>query len=373
MKPLLRPALLSLALPALAQDPDLESRILEVYRPGKVAPTNGPARPLHAQVGAPALALPRDAGSHPETTRERWLLRGVLQGPSGQRIPFQVTFQRRRFAEGGGTGAWSRSQMLSAQAALCLGSGRRILQAERRGRLGLVAEAATDRLALRCDGWSLLQGPGSDQVELSVSLPEGRMRLSFPLPDDPISLPGIDARDPMRRTLRPGLMAQGQLELSGQMPLELKGRASLLQEWGPDVDEGFPGWDQGLIQFRDGRTWVYLNERPPAGHTSSRALLVEVDAQGRLNRVQREPLISQRKTWQSSISGVRYPVALQFQSWNQIISLEPWADNQEQRTHWAAGSATWSGACKVKDGRGDDAADAFLELAGYAHSMRNRY
>ena len=365
-------ALLALALPLGAQDPDLESRILEVYKPGRTAPANGPAQPVHASVGAPALSLPRDAGAHLDAPRERWSLKGVLQGPSGQRLPFQVTFQRRRLGTASEEGPWSRTQVLTARAALCLSSGRRILQADRRARLGLAAEAAEDRLRLRCDGWSLLDGPDG-RLDLLLSLPEGRVRLTLKTSGEPISLPGIDGRDPMRRTLRPGLETEGQLELQGQVPQSLKGRATLLQEWGPDLGEDQPGWDQGLFQLRDGRTWVYLNLRPTGGHTSSRAILVEVDAQGRLVRAQREPIISQRKTWQSSISGVRYPVSLQFQAWNQILTLEPLADNQELRTHWTAGSALWSGACRARDGRSDDAGDAFLELAGYAHSMRNRF
>lgn len=366
-------ALLLPALPGAAQDPDLESRILEVYKPGQVKPApNGPAQPTHANLGAPALNLPRDAGAHLEAPTERWALRGVLHGPSGQRFPFQVTFQRRRLGTEAEEGGWSRTQVLTARASLCLNSGKRILTGERRARLGFAGEAAVDRLRLRCDGWSLLEGP-EGRLDLLITLPEGRVRLSLKAPDAPISLPGIDGRDPLRRTLRPGLETQGQVELQGQVPLELKGRSTLLQEWGPDPGEDQPGWDQGLIQLRDGRTWVYLNLRPVGGHTSSHAMLAEVDAQGRLTRVQRDPIISQRRTWQSSISGVRYPVGLQLQSWNQIVNLEPWAENQEMRAHWAAGSALWSGACRVRDGRSDEAGDAFLELAGYAHSMRNRF
>lgn len=361
-----------LALPLAAQDPDLESRILEVYKPGRVGPAASPGTPVHASVGAPALSLPKDAGAHLDTTRERWGLRGVLQAPSGQRIPFQVTFLRRRLGTTADEGPWSRTQVLVAEAALCLSGGRRILTAERRGRLGLVAETAEERLRLRCDGWALTES-AEGRADLLLTFPEGRLRLTLALPQPPISLPGLDGRDPFRRTLRAGLETQGQLELQGQVPLELKGRTSLLQEWGPDLDEGQPGWDQGLVQLRDGRTWIYLNLRPAGGHTSSRALLAEVDAQGRLTKVQREPIISQRKTWQSSISGVRYPVALQFQAWNQILNLEPLAENQELRARWSAGSAIWSGACRVRDGRNDEAGDAFLELAGYAHPMRGRF
>ena len=362
-----------LVLPLIAQDPDLESRILEVYKPGR-GPVNGPSAPapVHTAVGGPALALPRDAGSHLEATRERWSLRAVLQAPSGQRIPLQVTFQRRRLATGTGEETWSRTQVLTAEAALCLGGGRRILSAERRGRLGLAAEAAEDRLRLRCDGWSLAEST-EGRADLVLSFPEGRVRLSLTLPQAPISLPSLDPRDPLRRTARTGLEARGQMELQGQVPLDVKGRATLIQEWGPDLGEDQPGWDQGLLQLRDGRTWIYFNLRPTAGHTSSRALVAEVDAQGRLTKVQREPIISQRKTWQSSISGVRYPVALQFQVWNQILNLDPLAENQELRAHWSAGSSLWSGACRVRDGRNDEAGDAFLELTGYAHPMRGRF
>jgi predicted secreted hydrolase len=47
--------------------------------------------------------------------------------------------------------------------------------------------------------------------------------------------------------------------------------------------------------------------------------------------------------------------------------------DQELRTRLGASITYWEGACRVRDGRGGEVGDAYVELTGYAHSMRGRF
>lgn len=355
------------------QIPEITDRNLGPVQPvnqGAVTVPVAPAPPRGST--GPALDLPRDRGAHPGAARERWSLKIVLRDAAGRPMPCQVSFLSRSLGGERPTGAWSRSRILTAHAALALDGGKRTLGGSRRARLGLSGEAAEDRVGLRCDGWSLTD-PGDGRFHLDLALPEGRVRLTLAYKGEPHSLPPVDASDPLRRTLRTRLEAQGRVEVAGRVPMAVSGTAALLQEWGPDVPPEVAGWDQALVFLRDGHTLAYLGLHAAPGSKTPRSLLLELDPQGLPTRVHHPPAPKPKRTWASPHSRARYPVAVQIQDPRQPLAFEPILDDQEWRGNWVGASALWNGFGQVKDLQGAPVGDAFLELAGYAHPVQGRY
>lgn len=79
-----------------------------------------------------------------------------------------------------------------------------------------------------------------------------------------------------------------------------------------------------------------------------------------------------RRTWRAP-SGAAYPLPAHLEAWGEAWTLEPLVADQELRTRLGAPITYWEGACRVRDGRGREVGEAYVELTGYAHSMRGRF
>lgn len=351
--------------------PVITNRNLEQFQPGALAVSNGAAAAPAGATG-PALTFPRDRGAHLASPLERWTLKALLTSPEGGAMPFQLTFVSRGLTKDPDDAPWSRSRLLSAQATLALEGGRKLLAEARRGRLGIPAETAEDRLGLRCDGWSITD-PGDGRYHLDIPMSGGRLRLTLTYRSEPLSLPALDPGDPQRRTLRAGLEAEGRLELEGRPAIALAGKALLLQEWGTDLSPETLGWDRAFAFLRNGRTLLYLGTRTKPGNAAGKALLLELNPQGQPSAVHRPPALKPRRFWSSHLSRARYPVAVQIQDPRQALAFEPMMDEQEWLGDWVGALSLWSGFGTLKNPQGALIGDAFLELAGVAHPVQGRY
>lgn len=357
----------------LAQEPDLSSRILELHTPGH-APAERPQAPSAPGVpGAPPLTLPRDEGQHPDAAFERWVLRGSLQGPlSGRRYAVQVVFARRATASAwSGSEAWRSDRWWVSQVSLVPPGSRKVLFEERSGREGLPASASATGLDLQVDGWSLATD-ATGRLRLRLRIEEGAIDLALSGQVPPVSLPPVEGR-PVHRALQPLLMAQGQLSLQGQIPMQVQGRFSLLHEWGAAPPSHWVGWDQLVLHFNDLRTWILDGGRSAEGTLGSTCQLLEVDARGRVTRMVKNPPLTFRKSWTSPVSSARYPISLQIDAWREPVGLDPVLENQELRPSRPGASIVYRGAGTLQDARGDAVGEAFLELTGYAHPLRSAF
>lgn len=351
---ILRTLLILATLPTLAQGP----------LPTPQGPANGRVSEGPAGPQGPALDLTRDRGAHPQAARERWSLKGVLRDPAGHRHAFQVVFSLRRLPGSTPGGGWSRQAVLTARAALVQDGGR-ALEDQRRARLGIPARAAEDHLDLRCEGWSL-RDPGDGHFHLDLPMAGGRLQLDLGPRRDPLSLPDSAPADGRRRTLRWQPEVKGRLELPGQVPRSLTGRAALLQTWGPEPTAEEQGWEGGCFFMADGRLIVHESLR------SGASLLAEVDATGKLLRIQHPGPSKPRRTWVSPFSAASYPVAVQIQDPRQPLTFEPMLDRQEWMGRGVGAMTMWAGFGTVKDLRGFPAGEGFLELVGFAHPATGR-
>jgi predicted secreted hydrolase len=61
------------------------------------------------------------------------------------------------------------------------------------------------------------------------------------------------------------------------------------------------------------------------------------------------------------------------EAWGVRYTLVPILRDQELRTGRSTGVTYWEGPCRVLDGTGHEVGDAYLELTGYAHSLKSRF
>jgi predicted secreted hydrolase len=101
--------------------------------------------------------------------------------------------------------------------------------------------------------------------------------------------------------------------------------------------------------------------------------LTEVDAKGRPTRSTHTFRLEAKGTWRSPSSGAAYPLPLGLEAWNERFTLVPMLEDQELRTGRSTGITYWEGACRVLDLNGRDVGEAYIELTGYAHSLKGRF
>ncbi len=350
-----------------AQDVDLQSRILEVYSPNRAASTTPSQTP--AVAGTPSLDLPRDNGQHADAPFERWVLRGSFSGPiTGKAYGLEMLIVRQGAAGvWRGSDAWRSDRWWIAQASLLLPSGRRLMTEERLGREGLPASASSEGLNLQVDGWSLIHRDGA--MHLRLQLEKGQIDLEMTPQVPEVSLPLLESRG-LHRIIHPNLKAHGLLSLESQTPLTVKGRFSLWHEWGDILPNSLQGWDQAVMHFRDGRTWIFEGERSADMAFDGRCQLLEIDAHGRLTRISKKPPVFLRRQWSSPTTPSRYPIAFKVQSGKESVGLEPLLDHQEVHSQRPGSAPYYSGICTLQDAHGGAIGEAFTEFTGYARPMR---
>jgi predicted secreted hydrolase len=350
-----------------AQDADLQSRILEVYSPSKAPAADRAQTP--GVVGTPSLDLPRDNGQHADAPFERWVLRGTFAGPiTGKSYGLEVLIVRQG-ATGlwRGSDAWRSDRWWIAQASLLLPSGRRLITEERLGREGLPAYASSSGLNLQVDGWTLIHRDGA--MRLRLQLEKGQIDLEMTPQVTEVSLPLLESRN-LHRIIHPNLSAHGSLSLESQTPLTVQGRFSLWHEWGNALPASLQGWDQAVLHFNDGRTWIFEGERGADMAFDSRCQLLEIDARGRLTRISKKPPVFLRRQWTSPTTPSRYPIAFKIQSGKENVGLDPLLEHQEVHTQRPGSAPYYAGICTLQDAHGGAIGDAFTEFTGYARPMR---
>ena len=322
--------------------------------------------------------FPRDHGAHPEFRTEWWYFTGHLWNAEGQRYGYQLTFFRSALPAGAwkGTPAWRSDQIHLAHAALTDVAGRQFTTEERLNREGIPARAATTGLDLANASWSA-RAQGS-RVHLSFSV--GRSSLELDL--EPTTPPVIFGEDGVtRKGADPGATSHyvtfPRLTTTGRLTA---GRSQILHgnSW---MDHEFSssqlsrdqvGWDWAGIQLKDGHSLMVYRLRDRAGAQDPCSLLTECDASGKVLRSTHAFRFA-GDTWRSPHSAAAYPLPLRLEAWGRTLSLEPVLADQELRTRLGAGITYWEGACRVVDGQGQEAGDAYVELTGYAHSMQGRF
>lgn len=367
------------------------------------------AAPPGFQIAHPGFRFqfPRDHGAHPAFAIEWWYFTGLLQGRDGaRRYGYQLTFFRRGLAPGpwNGSPAWRTDQFLLAHAALTRITEGRFQFEERFGRLGLPAGAAAGALDLRVGGWTARMDGGTIHLSCSVggddlsldlggrlrppesldsggrlrppevlSLDSGAATPPVVFGEDGVVRKGADPAAASHYVTFPRLASSGWLRGPGGAE-ELRGWSWMDHEFSSaQLAPDQTGWDWAGIRLRDGRSLMAYRLRGKDGSQDPWSTLTEVGPDGRIRRATRAFRWTGQGTWRSPGSGAVYPLPVRLEAWGETWTLEPLVPDQELRTRLGAPITYWEGACRVRDGQGREAGEGYVELTGYAHSMRGRF
>ncbi len=341
------------------------------------------------------FVFPRDHGSHPEFKIEWWYLTGHLyatnstMGTPPRRFGFQATFFRRAAPRAGGPGIESANfgtgNIYLAHMALLDVTTGRFFHEERLNREGWDAGSATNSLAVHNGNWSLrLTDPVTNRMDLSGGIrAEVRFQLSL-VPRKPLVVFGTNgvsrkAAEPEAAShylTYPRLATQGTLSL-GRETLAVAGEAWMDHEISSSqLGEGQVGWDWACLQLNDGRELMTYRMRRSDGSTDPFSSLSWVDASGRVvqqsaRTFQWDPLAQWTSPHTRAVypAGVRLTAADPIDGRRRTFTLEPLAADQELNGA-GGGVPYWEGSCRVRDEAGREIGQAFLEMTGYAGSLR---
>jgi predicted secreted hydrolase len=324
--------------------------------------------------------FPRDHGAHPGYATEWWYFTGHLWSADGaRRYGYQLTFFREGLAarDYRGSAAWRSDQIHLAHAAITdLGQGRFRFET-RLNREGIPATAVTGRLALRNAGWTArMDAPGRVHLGFTVGAADLDLELVSAQPpvlfgEAGIVRKGADPTCASHYVTFPRMATTG--TLAGRRQERLHGLSWMDHEFSSSqLAPDQVGWDWAGIQLKDGRSLMVYRLRRADGSQDPWSLASEVDPSGRVARTTRAFRLT-GGAWRSPASGAVYPLPLRLEALGETWTLEPLLADQELRTRAGTPITYWEGACRVRDGQGRVAGDAYVELTGYAHSMQGRF
>jgi predicted secreted hydrolase len=357
------------------------SLLLLLVLAGPAAPAPGP--PPAFQIARPGrtFQFPRDHGAHPAFAIEWWYVTGLLRSRDGARqYGYQLTFFRRGLAPGPWTGSpsWRTDAFLLAHGALTRVTEGRFQFEERFGRLGLPAAAAVGALDLRVGGWTARRDGNRIRVSFSVGGDDLELDLDPATPpvvfgEDGVVRKGADPAAASHYLTFPRLASSGRLRGPGGEEA-VRGWSWMDHEFSTtQLAPDQAGWDWAGIRLADGRSLMAYRLRGRDGRQDPWSTLTEVGPDGRIRRATRDFRWTGAGLWRSPGSGAAYPLPVRLEAWGEAWTLEPLVPDQELRTRLGAPITYWEGACRVRDGRGREAGEGYVELTGYAHSMQGRF
>ncbi len=325
-----------------------------------------------------AFAFPRDHGSHPSFRTEWWYFTGHLWTQDGaRRFGYQLTFFRQASPP---NTAWRSDQIHLAHAAITDAVGPRFRGGERLNRAWVLAGASGSGLEVFQQDWMVTQD-ATGRIRLRMTVRGAVLELLLDPATPPVifgengvSRKGSDPTSASHYITFPRLQARGSLRLPEGPPLSVQGQGWMDHEFSSNqLSPDQVGWDWAGIQLRDGRSFMAYRLRRRDGSQDPFSTLTEVDAKGHPTRSTHAFRLDATGTWRSPNSGAVYPLPLDLEAWEERFTLLPILEDQELRTERSTGITYWEGACRVLDRSGHEVGEAYVELTGYAHSLKGRF
>lgn len=328
------------------------------------------------------LEFPHDFGAHPDTRTEWWYVTGTLEA-LGVLRGFQVTFFRSR------TGVppahpsrFAATQLIFAHAAVSDLPQRRLRHDQRIARAGFaIAGAAEGDTDVSLRGWHLRRDglpPASRYAAHAASESAG---FAFDLvftATQPLLLQGeagFSRKGPRPEQAshyysQPQLAVAGTLALDGKRS-EVAGRAWLDHEWSETLlDPQAVGWDWIGMNLDDGSALTAFRLRRADGSALWAGGSFRAPGQpGRSFGADDVQFVPDR-VWTSPASRAAYPVEWRIATPAGRFAVKALLDNQELDSRASTGSVYWEGLSDLLDERGRRVGGGYLEMTGYAGSLR---
>ena len=332
------------------------------------------------------LEFPKDHGPHPGYRTEWWYYTGNLQGPSGNRYGFQLTFfrsqtspsaTRRKWPQP--ASAWRTQQVYVAHAAIAHIAEKRHLQAELLSREALNMAGASqdeDTTTVFIKNWSLKIGSRQHLLEVNS---EG---FSYNLALTPQKPPVVRSMGAYNRGVSTverascyysftRLNVAGKL-LVGDNVVPVKGSAWMDHEYGTDiVGPDLKGWDWFSLQLSDQTEIMAYVLRDKTGGIGTASSATVIDSQGKSRHIPiTEFAVTVRSTWKSPHSKTVYPAGWQLKIFPGSIDLiiKPRLADQEMITSASTGITYWEGSVSIEGSKAGQRVEGqgYVELTGYA-------
>ena len=320
--------------------------------------------------------FPRDEGSHPGFRIEWWYVTGWLRDSGPEPIGFQVTFFRVRpgIAESNPS-RFAPSQVLFGHAAIAEPSLGRLRHAERSARAGFdLAYAREGLVDVRLDDWSLRQDGSRYRAVVrgeDFALQLGLERTQAPLlqGEGGFSRKGPDPLAASYYYSLPQLKVEGVVTIAGR-ERRVTGEAWLDHEWSSDyVDPEAVGWDWMGINLEDGGALMAFRMRDAAGGERwAGATLRSADGSVRTYPPDEIEWLPVRR-WQSTRTGVTYPVEWRVTVGDRTYRVRPLLDDAELDSRSSTGTIYWEGPVQLLADDDRPVGHGYLELTGYAGKM----
>ncbi len=338
---------------------------------------------LIPQPGA-KLSFPRDHASHPGFKIEWWYLTGHLFASTGERYGYQATFFRSALEPGqdDSSHTFNNKQLYLTHMALTDLSEKSFHFEKRLSREGWDAFAETSRLEVRNGNWSLIANPDVSVLQLQASVhsdvqwslelvPEKEL-IRFGEDGTSIKGPSPQARSYYLTFTR--MRTTGFVTIDGKR-LEVSGSSWMDHEIASNqLDPSYSGWDWIAIQLNDGWEIKAYLLRDKDGNPSAYSSLIWIDPEGETYYRKKDAFQwSKSSTWRSPATNAEYPNMPKIRTTHPITGQEieyafiPLIPDQELVL---SGTTYWEGAGKILTSDGNEVGSAYLELVGYAGSIR---
>ena len=339
------------------------------------------ASPSHAAGVHPRpLVFPADFGAHSETRTEWWYITGALES-GAERLGFQVTFFRSRTdVPVDHPSRFAASQLHFAHVALTDLTAGRMRHDQRIARAGFGrASAAAGETRLKLGDWTLEREGAAATSRYSTHIVSRDFSFDLTLAaTQPVLLQGeagYSRKGPLAAQAShyysvPQLAVSGQLTRDGN-PVAVQGRAWLDHEWSDSVlDPQAVGWDWIGMNLDDGGALTAFRIRRADGSAlyaggsfrSSAGVLTVFGAD--------EVRFTPGRTWRSASSGATYPVAWAVQTPVGSFGVASLLDDQELDSRNSTGAVYWEGLSELRDATGQRIGRGYLEMTGYAATLR---
>ena len=328
------------------------------------------------------LRFPEDTGSHPAFRTEWWYVTGWLSTANGESLGFQITFFRTKpDIDAGNPSAFTAHQLMIAHCALSDPKRGRLWQDQRIRRAGLgLAGADEGNTHAWIEGWMLTrQGDGyvakisAEDFALDLTLSETQAPLING--DAGVSRKGPGAGAASYYYSLPNMRVAGTVSRKGSAA-KVTGEAWFDHEWSSEyLDAQAGGWDWIGINLNGGGALMAFQIRGLDGKALwAGGSLRSTDGTTQILRPG-DVAFRPGRRWNSSRTGITYPVEWAVRAGDREFELKPLFDDQENDTRLSTGAIYWEGAVRAFEGAGPAAAQVgrgYLELTGYGERLHLR-
>jgi predicted secreted hydrolase len=329
--------------------------------------------------------FPADHGPHHEFQTEWWYWTGVLDGPSGRRFGYQLTFFRSALSPHAAprTSAWAATNVYMAHFTVTDEKAQTFRAHERTAREAVdLAGASAAPFRVWVLDWEARGPDGATAMPVHLRAAEGDLAIDLLLDegkppvlegDHGLSQKGPEPGDASYYYSLTRMPTHGVLT-SGGARYEVSGESWMDREFSTGaLGRDLVGWDWLALALSDGRELMFYRLRRADGSIDPLSAGSLIDAAGQARHLAAADLtMTTLSQWQSARSGATYPASfrLSVPGANIDLDVKPMLLDQELDVSFRY----WEGAVSA-EGRSDSAvprARGYVERTGYDRPSPSR-